>query len=146
MQPHLSLVTLGVTDMPRARAFYEALGFSASRDSNAHVTFFSAGGVAFSLFGRAALAEDAHVSDSAPGFSGIALAHNVTSEADVDRVLAEAVAAGAQLLKPGQKVFWGGYAGYFADPDGHLWEVAHNPFWPMDDAGRVVLPPPPDGS
>ena len=144
MQPRLTLVTLGVSDMLRARGFYEALGFRASRDSNEHVTFFAAGGVAFSLFGRAALAEDAHVGDSAPGFSGVALAHNVASEGDVDKVLAEAVAAGARLLKSGQKVFWGGYSGYFADPDGHLWEVAHNPFWPLDGGGRVMLPPPPD--
>jgi uncharacterized protein len=146
MQPRLTLVTLGVSDIPRARAFYETLGFRASRDSNAHVTFFDAGGVVFSLFGRAALAEDADVSDSPPGFSGIALAHNVVSEAEVDRVLAEAVAAGARLVKPGQKAFWGGYSGYFADPDGHLWEVGHNPFWPLDGAGRLRLPPPPDVS
>jgi hypothetical protein len=140
MEPRLTFVTLGVSDMARARAFYEALGFEASKDSQASVTFLDAGGVVLSLFGRAALADDAKVADSAPGFSGVALAHNVRSEADVDRVLAEAVAAGGRLLKPGQKAFWGGYAGYFADPDGHLWEVAFNPFFPLDEAGRVVLP------
>ena len=142
MQPRLTLVTLGVADVATARAFYERLGFIASSDSNPHVAFFNAGGVALALFGRAALAEDAQVQNSAAGFSGVTLAHNVASEADVDKVLAEAVNAGAKQVKPPGKTFWGGYSGYFADPDGHLWEVAHNPFWPFDDAGRVVLPGP----
>lgn len=140
MQPRLSLVTLGVADVARARAFYETLGFRASSDSNTSVTFFDAGGVVLALFGRAALAEDAHVANITAGLSGVALAHNVRSDAEVDQVLAQAVAAGATLLKPGQKVFWGGYSGYFSDPDGHLWEVAHNPFWPLSEDGRVVLP------
>lgn len=140
MEPRLSLVTLGVADVARARTFYETLGFEASSDSNASVAFFGAGGVVLALFGRAALAEDAKVADGAPGFSGIALAHNARSEADVERVLAEAVAAGATLVKPAERVFWGGYSGYFKDPDGHLWEVAFNPFFPLDAAGRVVLP------
>ena len=91
------------------------------------------------LFGRAALAEDAGVADSAPGFAGIALAHNARSEAEVDKALAEAVAAGAKLIKPAGKTFWGGYSGYFADLDGHLWEVAHNPYFTLDAEGRVVL-------
>ena len=121
MQPRLTLVTLGVADVARARVFYEALGFKASSDSNRSVTFFDAGGVVLALFGRAALAEDAHVANTGAGFSGVTLAHNVSSDADVDRVLADAVDAGATLLKPGQKVFWGGYSGYFSDPDGHLW-------------------------
>ncbi len=142
MEPRLSLVTLGVSDMRRSRAFYEALGFEASPASQESVTFFDAGGVVLGLFGRAALAEDAHVVDTARGFSGIALAHNVRSDAEVDAVIAEAIAAGAKLVKPGQKVFWGGYSGYFSDPDGHLWEVAHNPFWPLDKDGRVILPAP----
>lgn len=140
MQPRLSLVTLGVTDVGRARAFYEALGFRASSASNESVTFFDAAGVVLALYGRAALAEDAQVADNSPGFPGVTLAHNVASEADVDRVLAEAVQCGAKLLKPGRKVFWGGYSGYFADPDGHLWEVAYNPFFPLDAQGRVSLP------
>ena len=142
MQPRISLVTLGVADVARSRAFYEALGFRASAASNASVTFFDAGGVVLALFGRSALAHDAQVADSSPGFSGVSLAHNVGSDAEVDRVLAEAVSCGAKLVKPGQKVFWGGYSGYFADPDGHLWEVAHNPFFPLDADGRVRLPPP----
>jgi uncharacterized glyoxalase superfamily protein PhnB len=91
------------------------------------------------LWGRGNLAEDAGVADSDPGFSGIALAHNARSEADVDKAMAEAVAAGAKLVKPAAKTFWGGYAGYFADPDGHLWEVAHNPYFKFDEAGRLAL-------
>lgn len=140
MEPRLSLVTLGVADMARARAFYERLGFTASSESNAHVTFFDAGGVVLGLFGRNALAEDAGVADTPPAFSGVSLAHNVRSEADVDRTMQEAAAAGATITKPPQKTFWGGYSGYFADPDGHLWEVAHNPFWQIDAEGRVRLP------
>lgn len=140
MRPGITLVTLGVRDMARARAFYEALGFTASSASSDSVTFLQAGGTALGLFGRRDLAEDARVADSAPGYSGVSIAHNARSEAEVDQVLAEAVAAGARLLKPGQKVFWGGYSGYFADPDGHLWEVAYNPFFPLDAQGRMTLP------
>jgi catechol 2,3-dioxygenase-like lactoylglutathione lyase family enzyme len=140
MEPRLTLVTLGVADVARSRRFYEALGFRASAASQESVTFFDAGGVVLALYGRAALAEDAQVADSEPGFSGVTLAHNTRSEAEVDQVLREAVAAGGRLKKPGQKVFWGGYAGYFADPDGHLWEVAFNPFSPLDAQGRIQLP------
>lgn len=142
MQPRISLVTLGVANVAAARVFYETLGFRASSGGNDTVVFMEAGGVVLALFGRAALAEDACVRDAPTGFSAITLAHNCASEAEVDAVLAEAVAAGAKLLKARQKVFWGGYSGYFADPDGHLWEVAFNPFFPLDDTGRVVLPPP----
>lgn len=145
MRPRLNLVTLGVADVGRSRRFYETLGFKASSASVESTTFFEAGGVVLALFGRAALAEDAHVADSKPGFSGVSLAQCCPDEAEVDAVLAEAVAAGATLLKPGQKVFWGGYSGYFADPDGHVWEVAHNPFFPLDDNGVVQLPPPATG-
>lgn len=147
MTPHLSVVTLGVEDIARSRAFYEALGFQASSDSNANVTFFDAGGVVLALFGRCALAKDAAVEDSAPGFSGVSLAWNVANDAAADAAMAVAHAAGAKLLKPAQKAFWGGYHGYFADPDGHIWEVAHNPFWPLDANGRPQLPPPaPEGA
>jgi hypothetical protein len=139
MEPRLSLVTLGVSDVAHARAFYEALGFRASRASQESVTFLDAGGVVLALYGRGPLAEDAAVADSAPGFSGVALAHNARSEADVDAVLADAVAAGAKLIKPAGKVFWGGYSGYFADPDGHLWEVAYNPYFKLGAEGRVEL-------
>jgi uncharacterized protein len=138
----LNLVTLGVADVLRSRRFYEALGLKASAASQESVAFFDAGGVVLALFGRAALAEDATVPNSVPGFSGVTLAHNVGSEAEVDRTLAQAVQCGAKLVKPGQRVFWGGYSGYFADPDGHLWEVAYNPAWPLDAEGRPQLPPP----
>jgi catechol 2,3-dioxygenase-like lactoylglutathione lyase family enzyme len=139
MEPRLSLVTLGVADVARSRAFYEALGFKAAPQSEAAVTFFDAGGAVLALYSRAALAEDAGVADGKPDFSGVALAHNARSEAAVDKVLEEAAAAGARIVKKAQKVFWGGYSGYFADPDGHLWEVAYNPFFPLDEHGRVRL-------
>lgn len=139
MEPRLTLITLGVADVARARAFYEALGFKAARASQESVAFLPAGGVVLALWGRAALAEDAGVAETPTGFAGIALAHNARSEADVDKALAEAAAAGAKLIKPAQKTFWGGYAGYFADPDGHLWEVAHNPYFRLGADGRVEL-------
>lgn len=140
MQLRLSLVTLGVSDVDRARRFYEAMGLSASRASQADVAFFQLGNVVLALFSRAALAADAGVANSEPGFSGVALAWNVAGEKDVDDALAQAAACGGRIAKPGQKVFWGGYSGYFVDPDGHLWEVAYNPFFPLDAEGRVSLP------
>lgn len=140
MEPRISLITLGVGDLALSRRFYEAMGFIASPASQGDVVFFQAGGMALALYPRGKLAEDATVADSTPGFSGITLAHNVASPAAVDRVIAEAVAAGGQLMKPGQAVFWGGYSGYFADPDGHLWEVAHNPFFPLGEDGSLILP------
>jgi uncharacterized protein len=140
MQPRVSLITLGVADVALSRAFYERLGFKASSDSNPSVTFFNAGGIVLALFGRTALAEDANVACTGAGFSGFTIAHNVRSEGDVDAVLRDAVAAGAVVTKPASKTFWGGYSGYFADPDGYLWEVAHNPYWPLDQAGQVILP------
>ena len=140
MQLRLSLITLGVADAARARQFYESMGLTASSASQAEVTFFQLGNVVLALFGRTDLAKDADVPDSQPGFSGVALAWNVASEREVDEALAQAVASGGRLVKPASKVFWGGYSGYFADPDGHLWEVAWNPFFPLDSAGRVSLP------
>lgn len=140
MEPRLSLVTLGVADLARARAFYERMGFVASPASNDNVAFFKAGGVVLALFGRTALAHDAGVADTPSGFSGVTLAHNVRSESEVDTVLAAAVVAGGRLVQPARRVFWGGFSGYFADPDGHLWEVAHNPFFPLDAQGAVALP------
>lgn len=140
MQLRLSLVTLGVDDVASSQRFYEAMGLTASSASQAEVAFFQLGNVVLGLFGRADLAQDANVADGPPGFSGVALAWNVASESEVDEALAQAVASGGRLVKPGQKVFWGGYSGYFADPDGHLWEVAFNPFFPLDSAGRVSLP------
>jgi predicted lactoylglutathione lyase len=140
MDRRVSLITLGVADLGASRAFYERLGLAASPASNADVAFFQLDGMALALFGRAALAEDAHVANSQPGFSGITIAQNQHSKAEVDRIMAEAKAAGATILKPAQDVFWGGYCGYFSDPDGHLWEIAWNPFFPLDARGRLSLP------
>ncbi len=140
MQPRISFVTLGVADIARSRRFYvEGLGWPAASMSNEHIVFLDLGGLVLSLFGRSALADDMLASPEGHGFRGVSLAHNVGSPEEVDRALAEAVAAGATLLKPGQSVFWGGYSGYFADPDGHAWEVAYNPHIELDAAGRVHL-------
>ena len=136
----LSIVTLGVADVAKSRRFYEALGYVAASASNEMITFFQAGGVVLALFERGHLAQDATVADQATGFAAVTVARNVASPQDVDRALSLAVVVGAKLLKPGQKVFWGGYSGYFADPDGHLWEVAHNPFFPLSADGSVRLP------
>ncbi len=127
--------------MALAKAFYERLGLVPSSMGNEHVGFYDANGVVLGIYGHEALAEDAKVkSDQAPVFRGVSLAWNNNSEAEVDAVLLHAVACGATLIKPAEKVFWGGYSGYFADPDGHLWEVAYNPLAPLDDAGRIQLP------
>jgi uncharacterized protein len=140
MEPRISLITLGVADMPRARRFYEALGWRASGASSEGVTFFQLGGLILSLYGRAALAEDAHLPADGAGFGGVTVAYNVRERAEVDAVLEEARLAGATILKPGEDVFWGGYSGYFADPDGHPWEVAWNPHFPIQDDGTIRLP------
>ncbi|WP_332899041.1 VOC family protein [Haladaptatus sp. CMSO5] len=134
MEPRLSLVTLGVSDLDRAIEFYrDGLGLPLeTRDPDSDVAFFTLGATKLSLYPRELLAEDAMVSPDGEGFSGITLAHNVRSAQAVDAQLEEAVEAGATLVKPGQEVFWGGYSGYFADPDGHLWEVAWNPFFDID--------------
>jgi len=141
VKPRLTFVTLGVVDVAAARAFYERLGFKASSASRPSIAFFDVGGTFLSLYSRDALADDARASIAGHGFSGVTLAHNVDTEAEVEEVIAEAVAAGAKLVKPAEKTFWGGYSGYFADPDGHIWEVAHNPFLEKDAEGRFVLPP-----
>ena len=128
MKPRISLITLGVSDLPRSRAFYERLGFAVRQESTEDIAFMdTASGLVLALFPREKLAEDAHVYSTGSGFRGFTLAHNVSSPEEVDAVLAEAVTAGATLQKPGQQVFWGGYSGYFADLDGFLWEVAYNP-------------------
>lgn len=140
MEPRISLITLGVADVARARAFYERLGFVASSASNAQVTFFQLGDMALGLFGWDALAADAGVSAERGGFRGVALAQNVRTKADVAALLAEAEAAGGRIVKLAQDVFWGGHSGYFADPDGHLWEVAWNPGFALADDGALKLP------
>jgi catechol 2,3-dioxygenase-like lactoylglutathione lyase family enzyme len=140
MKQTISFITLGVADLARSRAFYQALGWRESSASQDGVAFFQAGSVVFGLFPRADLAEDAGVAAAGSGFAGFALAHNVDSEAAVRTLLEEAVAAGATLVRPADKVFWGGYRGYFADPDGFLWEVCHNPFMALDADGCIRLP------
>jgi uncharacterized protein len=130
MKPRISMVTLGVSNVATSIKFYQdGLGFP-KMDSPPEVAFFTLNGSWLGLYGCEALAKDAMVAPEGSGFRGVALAHNVASEAEVDRTMTQAIAAGATLCKPAQTVFWGGYAGYFKDPDGHLWEVAYNPhFW-----------------
>jgi uncharacterized protein len=136
MKPRISMITLGVRDLASSIKFYEqGLGFP-RMESPPEVAFFTLNGTWLGLYGREALAEDATVSAEGEGFESFTLAHNVGSEKEVDEVVSQAVNAGATLVKNPQKVFWGGYSGYFKDLDGHLWEVAHNPlFWvgPVDE-------------
>lgn len=139
--PAISLVTLGVADVEAATAFYQRLGFPLSSASvPGEVSFFRTAGGLLGLFGAADLAADACVPPAAGGFSGVSLAINVASPAAVDEALRHAAEAGAKTLKPPQATEWGGYHGYFADPDGHAWEVAHNPGWPLNSAGLPELP------
>lgn len=140
MEQRLSLITLGVADVARSRAFYEALGWKASGTGDASVVFFQLGGIVLALFGRAALAEDARMPAEGSGFRGVALAYNTRAKEDVAAVLTEAGRAGGRILKPAQDAFWGGHSGYFADPDGHLWEVAWNPDFAIDADGNIRLP------
>lgn len=141
MEQRLSIITLGVDDLSRARKFYEALGWKASAAGNEHIVFFQLHGMVLGLYGRAALADDAQLPDPVPRpkFGGVALAYNARDKAEVDRVLKEAVGVGATLLKPAHDAFWGGYSGYFADPDGHPWEVAFNPHWTLQKDGSLIL-------
>ena len=138
MEQRLSLITLGVADTGRARAFYESLGW-AGDSPDGDVVFFQAGGMIFALWGRDKLAEDSAVHDGG-GWGGVTLAYNVRSPEEVDAVLDEAAAAGATIGRPGAATFWGGYTGVFIDPDGHPWEVAHNPAWQIAGDGSVRLP------
>lgn len=135
MKPRISMITLGVDDLPRSIKFYEQ-GLGLPRmESPPEAAFFTLNGTWLGLYGREALAQDAAVSAGSGGFAGFSLAHNVSAETEVDEVMAQAVLAGATVTKPAEKTSWGGYAGYFSDPDGYLWEVAHNPaFWvgPVD--------------
>ena len=140
MSLRLSLVTLGVADLAQSTAFYGALGLAPGPSSNDHVVFFDMDGVILALYGREPLAADAGVSPQGSGFAGISLAWNLASEAAVEAAFAQAVSAGGRAVKQPERVFWGGYSGYFGDPDGHLWEVAHNPFFPIDARGITRLP------
>jgi predicted lactoylglutathione lyase len=137
MEQRLSLVTLGSRDVKRARKFYEALGWKTSWTDD-DVVFFQAGCMVVALWGRDKVAEDARVEDSG-GWGGVALAYNTRSPEEVDSVLVEAKAAGAQITRPGGETFYGGYSGVFVDLDGHAWEVAHNPHWTIGDDGSVTL-------
>jgi len=130
MEQRISLVTLGVLDLARARAFYEALGWRGARQPDDEVAFFQAGGMIFGLW----MALGGH------GAPGIELAHNVRSPEEVDTLLAAAEGAGARIVRPAARADWGGYSGAFADPDGYVWEVAHNPDWPLGEDGSVHLP------
>lgn len=142
MQPRVSLITLGVRDLDRARRFYEqGLGWKASSASVDGTYFYQlAGGLVLSLYSRKALAEDARLADDGTGFGGITLAHNVAEREQVDAVIAQLVEAGGTLLKGAADAFWGGRSGYVADPEGHPWEIAWNPGFPMDAAGGIQLP------
>jgi uncharacterized protein len=139
MEQRLSLVTLGVQDLQRARKFYESLGWSNNAGPEDDVVFFQAGGMIVALWDRARLAEDSAVEDGG-GWGGVTLAYNTRSTDEVDAVIAEARSAGATIGREPGPTFWGGYSGVFIDPDGHPWEVAHNPYWEIDEAGSVKLP------
>ena len=139
----LTLVTLGVADVAASRRFYEGLGFRAADFDSEGVAFFDMNGVVLAVFGREDLADDANAEvESGDRSSRISLAINLESEAAVDAAMAFAERQGGRVTQPARKVAWGGYAGYFADPDGFLWEIAYNPFWPLDAQGRPQLPPP----
>jgi catechol 2,3-dioxygenase-like lactoylglutathione lyase family enzyme len=138
MEQRVSLITLGVGDLARARAFYEGLGWTSGAAPADDVVFFQAGGMIVALWGRGQLAEDSVVADEG-GWGGITLAYNARSPDEVDAVLAEAGAAGATVARPGAATFWGGYSGVFHDPDGHAWEVAHNPHWTIGADGSTRL-------
>ena len=138
IEPRLSLVTLAVADVARARAFYSALGWRPSSIGGDEAAFFQLGPLALALYGAASMAADLGAPVGAPGT--VWLAQNVRSRAEVDRVLAEAQAAGARLVKPAADAPWGGYVGYFADPDGHVWEIAWNPGFKLADDGALGLP------
>ena len=140
MEQRVSLVTLGVADLNRSREFYERLGWRRSMAKAEGVVFFQAGGMALALYPRNDLAKDAKIPSEGYGFSGISLAYNTRNREEVDTVLMEAQAAGAKLLKPAEEAFWGGYSGYFSDPDGFPWEVAWNPSFPILEDGSVRIP------
>jgi hypothetical protein len=139
MEQRISLVTLGVNDLPASKAFYEALGWRGQEIEE--TVFFQAGGLAVVLWARDKVASDANIGDTDPGgFGGVALAHNVGSRDDVNAVMAEAEAAGATVTRPAEETFYGGYAGFFTDLDGHVWEIAHNPGFTLTETGELVLP------
>lgn len=140
MQQHLHIITLGVRDFKRSYKFYtEALGWKPASASQDDVAFFQTSGAVLAIYPRDLLAEDALASSKGSGFSGFTLAYNARSEAEVDEIIADLKSKGVKIIKEPQKVFWGGYSSYFADPDGYLWEVAYNPFFPFDENGNLKL-------
>jgi uncharacterized protein len=139
MEQRVSLITLGVRDLARARAFYEALGWTTRAAPEDDVVFFQAGGMVVALWGREELAEDSGVEDSG-GWGGMTLAYNVSSPSDVDAVIEEVRSAGADIVREPAETFWGGHSAAFTDPDGHPWEVAHNPRWTIREDGSIELP------
>lgn len=141
MEPRVSIITLGVEDLERSYQFYTKLGLPSSKSPEDGIIFFKTGGVCLALYPLQALAEDVspEFSSTKQGFSGITLAHNTRSKAQVDEILALAVQSGAKLEKPAQDVFWGGYSGYFSDPDGYLWEVAYGDCWDFHEDGSLVI-------
>jgi catechol 2,3-dioxygenase-like lactoylglutathione lyase family enzyme len=140
MNQRLHIITLGVRDFKTSFEFYsKTLDWKPSKNSNDDIAFFQAGGVVLAIYPREKLAEDAMVSPEGSGFAGFTLAHNTRSEAEVDEIIADLKAKGVKIVKEPQKVFWGGYSSYFADPDGFLWEVAYNPFFPFDENGNLKL-------
>jgi uncharacterized protein len=141
MRQKLNLITLGVADFQKALNFYEkGLGWKKSSASSENLALFPLGGITMALYPAKLLAEDATLSDKGSGFPGITLSFNAKSEKEVDDVLKEVEKLGAKIIKPAQKVFWGGYSGYFKDLDGHIIEVAHNPFWELDENDNIKLP------
>ena len=140
MDQHVHIITLGVVDFKASFRFYDhILGWKASSNSNDDIAFFQAGGVVLALYPREKLAEDALTTPEGSGFSGITLAYNARSEAEVDEIIRDLKSKGVKIAKEPQKVFWGGYSSYFADPDGYLWEVAYNPFFSFDENGNLKL-------
>jgi hypothetical protein len=142
MEARLSIITLGVEDLDRSRKFYsEGLGFPIAKMSDANIVFFKTSGVCLALYPAAGLAEDAKLpfSGNLPDFRGVTLAHNTKSKEEVDQILQAAQSAGGRILKPAEDTSWGGYSGYFADPDGHAWEVAYADFWQFDENGNLVF-------
>jgi catechol 2,3-dioxygenase-like lactoylglutathione lyase family enzyme len=139
MDQRVTVITLGVVDLERARAFYEELGWRSGSPPELEVVFFQAGGLVFALWDRSKLAEDSGV-ELGSGFGGVTLAYNVGSPSEVDAVIDDARSAGAVIARQPGETFWGGYSGVFVDPDGHPWEVAHNPHWTLAADGSVALP------
>jgi catechol 2,3-dioxygenase-like lactoylglutathione lyase family enzyme len=140
MEQRISIITLGVADLNSSREFYERLGWRCSMAASEGIVFFQAGGMALALYPREELAKDANISPDGDGFHRMTLAYNARDRGEVDSVLEEAKASGAKILKPALEAFWGGYSGYFSDPDGFLWEVAWNPFFVIEDDGGIRLP------